>query len=172
MTNQIVHQRGPKVIHDHQTCFACRPGEHKPSFTPYLTPGILYQKCSLVVRPEEGCEPLLPLTSIEKEKDRIVGVIPCDVDLTNTVAADNCPITVYTNIGLDPNYVCWPAGSTEEQIDMLVRNLKDCIWFINRFHCSALPDQLAEHLDLNTLEKSKLDVKTSTSVPSTTGLGE
>lgn len=165
MTCEMIHQRGPKVVHDHQTCFACRPDGHKSNIEPLLTPGVFYPKCSLLVKSKDGCEPYSLLTDIEAEKDRIVAVTKCDVDLTETTEADNCPIGVYTNIGLDPNYMCWPEGATAEQIEMLSRTFKDCIWFINRFTCTEVPDELRYLLQDKEVAAKRTKVTTEVAVP-------
>lgn len=164
MTKQAIHERGPKQIFDHQNCFACRPTEHKGQIEPKLSHGHVYPICSLVISAADGaCEPALPLTDIKTQKDRIIGVMPCDVDLTDTDV--DCPTTVLTHIGLDPNYMCWPDNATEEEIDMLIRNFKDCVWFINRVHCSPIPDDLAPAaLASKQLSEAKAQVGTFTQV--------
>lgn len=162
---EMRHERGPKVIHDHQTCFACRPDGHKPGIEPLLTPGVFYPKCSLLVRPVDDCEPLTLLADIATEKDRIIGVTKCDVDLTEVTEADNYPCGIYTNIGLDPNYICWPEGATAEQIDMLQRTMKGCVWFVNRFTCTEVPAELQYLLQTKTAATAKLAVKTEKEVP-------
>lgn len=164
MTKQAIHERGPKQIFDHQSCFACRPSEHKGQIEPKLKGGLFYPLCSLVISGADGaCEPALPLTDIATQKDRIIGVMPCEVDLTDT--DENCATTVLTHIGLDPNYMCWPENATEEQIDMLIRTFKDCVWFINRTHCSPIPDDLAAPaLASKQIAQAKAEVGTFTRV--------
>jgi hypothetical protein len=163
----MLHERGPKTVIDHQTCFACRSNV-KPAIQPMLAAGVFYPKCSLLVKPEEGCEPLTLLADIETEKDRIVAVTSCDVDLTEVSEADNCPTTVYTNIGLDSTYICWPEGATAEQIDLLERTKKGCVWFIKRSMCTPVPAQFAHLLETKEVASSKLGVAVQTAVPTQT----
>lgn len=163
---QMVHQRGPKVIHDHQSCIACREsGGRKTNIEPLLAPGVFYSKCTLLVRPENACEPLTALADIDAEKDRIVAVTKCDIDLTDTTAADNCGMSVLTNVGLDPNYLCWPEGATAEQIDMLMRTSKDCIWFVKRFTCTEVPPELQYLLESKVVANQKSDATSANAVP-------
>lgn len=159
-------ERSPKVIHDHQTCFACRPDGHKSSIQPLLTPGVFYPKCSLLVEPVDGCEPLTLLADPATEKDRIIAVTKCDIDLTEVLEADNIPCGVYTNIGLDPDYVCWPDGVTVDDIDLLVRNMKGCIWFIRRESCTPVPEALRYKLEGS---EAVAQVRTSVKSSATTG---
>lgn len=164
---QAKHERLPAKIHDHQTCFACRPDGHKQNIEPLLTPGVFYPKCALLVEPEVGCEPLTLLVDVDKEKDRIVAVTSCDVDLTLTTEEENCPTGVYTNIALDPNYICWPEGTTKEQVDALQRTMKGCVWFINRMTCSVVPPELQYLLETKTAAKAQNAVKTLEAAPRT-----
>lgn len=166
MSCEIETKTGPKQVYDHQTCIACRHDTPvKCGITPLLTPGVLYEKCTLLVKPEEGCEPLTALADIDAEKDRIVAVVGCEIDLTETTEEDNCPMGVLTNVGLDANYICWPEGATAEQIDMLERNLKGCIWFETRRHCTPVPDEFSHLLQTKEAVKAKVDVKTEAKVP-------
>ncbi len=172
MSCEIQNTTGPKVIHDHQTCIACRPDDHKCGIEPLLTPGLFYDKCTLLVRPEGAKEPLTPLADLDAECDRIVAVTKCDVDLTEVTEGTNYPCGVLTNIGLDPNYICWPETATAEQIDRLVRNMKGCIWFVNRFHCTPVPPEMQHLLETKKVAEQKAGVLPAATRPAPTGDAE
>ncbi len=159
---KILSTTGPLVIHDHQTCIACRAEYVPGSIQILLQPGIYYPKCTLIVEPEGvDCEPGKPIENVKAEKKRIVGVTTCDIDLRDVTEKDNEPCGIGTNMGLDPNYMCWPAGTPKADIDQLCRTAKGCIWFINRMHCSEVPDEFAYLLETKEVAKARAEIKTT-----------
>lgn len=139
--------QGDKTVFDLTSCFACIDGA-KNSIYPYLQAGVFYPKCSLIIKPTSG-EIHTLATDVVAQKDRIVGVTPCDIDLTNVSQADAEPQCIWTHIGVDATYMCWPAGTTKDQISMMVRLCKDCVWFTQSKHCDPIPEDMA-HLAPST----------------------
>lgn len=159
MSCMIINETGPLQVYDHQSCIACRHDiPVQCGIQPLLTPGIYYPKCALIVRPEEGKEPATILMDIEAECDRIIGVTTCAHDLRDET--EICPIGIGTNMGLDAKYMCWPEGTTAEQIDMLVRNKKGCIWFIERTQCSPVPEEFKHLLETKESVKAAAQITT------------
>lgn len=142
MSNQILHGNGPKIAYDHTSCFACLD-TRKKEIQVMLQVGRKYEKCSLIVKPEDGSEPYLMLSSdIRSEYCNIVGITPCDIDLTDVSEADNVPRTIWTGVGLNANYVCFAPNTTAADVDFLERISKDCVWFIPTRSCDPVPDDL------------------------------
>ena len=156
---------GTKMVYDPQGPFICL--KNLGYIYPKLKVGVFYPKGSLIIQPEDGSEPYCLIESLPKQKHLIVGVTPCDYDLTETTEADCQPCTIWTGVGLDANYTCWPEGATADQIDLLVRTCKGCVSFITRFNCSEVPKELEYQLQTKSLAKTanESSAKSSTSVP-------
>ena len=156
---------GVKTVFDHASPFTCL-AEVK-YIEPMLTPGVFYPKGSLIVAPETGTEPGSLIQSVEKQKHLIIGVTPCDIDLTETTEADNQPCRLWYNVGLDANYVCWPAVTTAAQIDVMVRTCKGCVWFETRMSCTEVPDEFLYQLQTEKTAKTQnaSTAKTVNAVP-------
>jgi hypothetical protein len=140
MSCAIENIYGDKVVHDHTPLILCRY-DGKRQIQPLLEPGVCYEKGTIMVRPEDACEPVAPLTDIDAEKDRICGILECAVDLTDEEA---CPITLTINAEVNTDKVVWPEGATEEQIDMLRRTAKGCLCFGKPKYCDPVPAGLQD----------------------------
>lgn len=157
-------QTEAKVIHDFKTCFMCR--HDCPNAVPFKT-GVNYEKCSLVIIPEKFA-PVEPLTNLREQCDLIYGVVTCSLDATEVdeATASKCKLAVLAGkVKLDPNLICWPEGTAEEDIQWLVDTAKCCIEFGNRFECSEVPSQLLDRLQTKGTIKELADAKQVTRVP-------
>ena len=144
---------GVKTVIDQAGPFTCL--DHVKYIEPLLTPGVFYPKGSLIIAPEGSPEPGSLIENVATQKDRIIGVTPCEIDLTEFTAADNKPCRLWYNVGLDANYICWPAGTTAAQVDVMVRTCKGCIWFDTRITCSEIPDEFLYQLQTKKVAKTQ-----------------
>lgn len=144
-----VEQGSKQIVFSQGSCIECRnanTGTVRPKFI-----AAHYEKCSLVTRNcDAPFDPALPLESVEKQFCDILGVIECPVDLTGATEADLlCNYAVTTGVSLNVNKICWPDGTTQEQIDNAVANSKpgDCVNFVNVCEKTPLPEKYASELE-------------------------
>ncbi len=144
-------QTEAKVIHDRRNCIVCRSG--RPNYVQFAA-GQNYLKCSLVYFPEKF-GPAMPVTNLVEQCDKVYGIVSCGLDATEVdeATAATCKLTVLADeTELDANLVCWPEGTSEEEINWFIETSKCCLRFRNVFTCSEVPDEFKDRIQTKAVK--------------------
>ena len=115
----------------------------------WLKGGILYKGCTLLKLGEDG-ETYEPITLEDLQSPDVATIIKastgtCDIDLTNTPEDQSCSAGVILQGCYLADYVCWPEGYKQKDIDLLVACSNCCLvfqWVANT--CPPAPEGTTE----------------------------